>query len=375
MELDSIRLKVDDTSDEIYNLSERMDELFDEGKKNITSSYRMHLQDELMKAEKSLKDLNFEMSKIYEETNDEKIKDEIKRFFRRAKISAKLLIKAISDLDNIDSYRSATFYNLKGGVAKTSLTYLTAMELAERGRKVLIIDLDPQGNITLFLDTPEHPIDIEGVEKLFSGYFDDTNEKDRRKYTPKEVISKTKFKNIDVIGTDIDLIRTEMSLNKKKGNRDLIIRKWMHEHRHYINDNYDNVFFDLSPSFSFLNVNGFVKADSIIYVANPSRSTIKGIRGFKKYYLDLIKESVDSEKKYAFVINKIQERRRISDRFLEEIKEYKGLQDIRTKVDIHYSETIKRIVETTEKLTKKDNKRSYEEIVLLVDDLCEKGIL
>lgn len=362
----NLRDKVDSLTDEIFNTSERIDRLYYNTDERITSDLRVHLHDKTIDLEEGLKEINELLNERFSEIDDddeEEIK-KIKRLFMRTKSSAKILYKSKEDLSELNSFVSTTFYNLKGGVAKTSLTYLAAIELADRGRKVLIIDLDPQGNITYFMNSKDKPIDILGTENLMT-----------YKSRPREVISETKFKNVHVVGTDIDLIKTELDLHNRSTSREIILKSWFKENRDYLNDNYDNVFFDLSPSYSFLNVNGFVVADNIVYVANPSHSTIKGIRGFTKFYLDSINEHLDRDKKYAFVVNKVQKGRVLTRDFLNDLKEFKDLLEIKINPNIHYAEAIKQTIEKGDKLTKRDNERSYNEIVMMVDSLIERGIL
>jgi MinD-like ATPase involved in chromosome partitioning or flagellar assembly len=118
-----------------------------------------------------------------------------------------------------------------------------------------------------------------------------------------------------------------------------------------------------------------IEVDSIVYVANPSYSTIQGIRSFKKQYTKYIDPNIEKNKKFAFLVNRVKETTNISENFLDAIKNVEDLESIRLDVDIHEATAIQKAIEKTEMLKEKDNKRAYGEINTMIDQLMMKGML
>jgi chromosome partitioning protein len=99
-----------------------------------------------------------------------------------------------------DSMRSIAFINQKGGVGKTTSTANVGACLATLGKKVLMIDLDPQGNMSMHLGVNVHGKDLS-IYQLICG---------KRKVT--EILAKTEISGLDIIPSDIDLASAEIEL-------------------------------------------------------------------------------------------------------------------------------------------------------------------
>ena len=137
--------------------------------------------------------------------------------------------------------------NQKGGVGKTTTAINLSACLAEKGQKVLAIDMDPQGNMTSGLG-----IDKDEVEKniydLMIG-----------QVGVEEVLQKEAIENLDIIPTSIDLSAAEIELIGVD-DKEFIIRNAIAP----IKDNYEYIIIDCPPSLSMLTINAMTTADSVL---------------------------------------------------------------------------------------------------------------
>ena len=137
--------------------------------------------------------------------------------------------------------------NQKGGVGKTTTAINLSACLAEKGQKVLAIDMDPQGNMTSGLG-----IDKDEVEKniydLMIG-----------QVGVEEVLQKEAIENLDIIPTSIDLSAAEIELIGVD-DKEFIIRNAIAP----IKDNYEYIIIECPPSVSMLTINAMTTADSVL---------------------------------------------------------------------------------------------------------------
>lgn len=158
--------------------------------------------------------------------------------------------------------KSIVVVNQKGGVAKTTTALALGSGLAERGKKVLLIDFDPQGSLTGFLgyNTEELPTSYEwlGVQKKYSRSFDDV------------VLSVRD--NLDLIPSDISLEEAPGMLHAKPGASDYLKAAIANIKREY-----DYIVIDTSPSLSILTINALFAADELIVPFKPEEGSRKGI--------------------------------------------------------------------------------------------------
>ncbi|QEZ68478.1 ParA family protein [Paraclostridium bifermentans] len=186
-----------------------------------------------------------------------------------------------------------SFFNVKGGVGKTTLTILTAMKLSKEGKKVLLIDADTQANLTQFLYKVVHE-----DKTLFQMLTENT--------TAKEVILKSpveEFKNIDIIPSDISLSVLSEYLSTQMG-RERAVWRWFKNNVDDI-EKYDYIFVDLSPSYDLIARNFMLISDSIITpIEYQDIASIRGCELFyQKFKQDLEFLDIKSNTKRAVVIN------------------------------------------------------------------------
>jgi len=137
--------------------------------------------------------------------------------------------------------------NQKGGVGKTTSCVNLASILAEKGYKVLILDMDPQGNASgaVGVDCTK---DENTMYELLLG-----------ECTAKEAIHHSEFKNLDVIPSNVDLSGAEVDLVYVE-NRENVLKEALNP----IRQDYDYVFIDCPPSLGLLTVNALTATNSII---------------------------------------------------------------------------------------------------------------
>ena len=264
-----------------------------------------------------------------------------------------------------------SFFNVKGGVGKTTLTILSAIALAKENSKVLIIDADTQANLTQFLYKVSH-----NDKTMFDGLADNISADELIIKSPAKI-----YENIDLIPSDLSLSVLSEFLTTKT-NREKSVWRWFKNNLDILKE-YDYIFVDLSPSYDLIARNFMLISDSII--TPIAYQDIASIRGCELFYLkfnqDLEDMEMENNAKRAVVINSYTSRKlSTGDIFWEKLNEFDHIK--RDLLDAKISDTTviknailcKMDIEDYCRKIKKSHK-VREEFKYVIDELKEKDVL
>lgn len=253
---------------------------------------------------------------------------------------------------------------LKGGVGKTTIVVNLAATLAEKNKKVLVIDADPQANTSTYLGLDETESNYKSIKDIF----------DDRHINPESLVYKTGITNLEVIGSTILLTATErkfatMSFAEQQ------LKKYIDRNIDFFNK-YDYIIVDTNPSMSKTNQNVFVAADKIICVSDVGIGAYKGIELFDYLLSELADESELNLKIDAILLNKFTKANNLSKDYLEYLQSEDLTKDILLKSTIKISVKLGEAELEQTPITKyKPGKESAAEFVNIVSELTERGVL
>ena len=154
--------------------------------------------------------------------------------------------------------------NQKGGVGKTTTVVNLSTALAQLGKKILVIDLDPQGNATTGLGKSNNETD-KNIYKVIIGQSD-----------LKSCIQESCVKNLDIIGSNVNLSGLEIE-TANDPNRAFLLKEILVEKNKDFLDVYENIFIDCPPSLSLLTVMSLVVADELLVPLQTEFFALEGI--------------------------------------------------------------------------------------------------
>lgn len=150
--------------------------------------------------------------------------------------------------------------NQKGGVGKTTTTINLGASLNELGQKVLIVDVDPQGNATSGLGVKKTDVEKDVYDVLVN------------EFPAKDAVQKTKRPNLDIIPATIQLAGAEMELTSMMA-RETRLKEAVES----VKDMYDFILLDCPPSLGQLSINAFTASNSIIIPVQTEYYALEGL--------------------------------------------------------------------------------------------------
>jgi len=178
--------------------------------------------------------------------------------------------------------------NQKGGVGKTTTVINLATALAQMGKNILVIDLDPQGNATTGLGKSNNNTEKNIYNLLIE------------KIDIESSIQKSNIGRLDLISSTVNLSGLEVE-TASDSDRAFILKKILRQNESKVLDKYENIFIDCPPSLSLLTIMSLVTADEVLVPLQAEFFALEGITQLVKT-IERIKISLNTELKIRGIL-------------------------------------------------------------------------
>jgi len=195
--------------------------------------------------------------------------------------------------------------NQKGGVGKTTTTVNLAAFLAEKGKKVLIIDIDPQGNAGFGIGVNAEEIETTIYEVLID------------EIPIEEAIFKSEIQGLSIIPSNIHLSGAQVNLLDMEG-KEFILRNKLKGIRNF----YDYIFIDCPPSLGVLTLNSLVAADSVLIPLQCEYYALEGLSQLLRIVV-MVQERLNKTLKIeGVVLTMFDTRTNLAAQVVSDVKDY-----------------------------------------------------
>ncbi len=200
--------------------------------------------------------------------------------------------------------------NQKGGVGKTTSAINLAAGLSQQKKKILVLDLDPQGNATTGLGLSN----MENSSETIYGVLNGTKE-------IIDVIKKTKFENLDIITSNVDLSGLEVE-TADDINRAFLLKVKLTSYLNNSGGIYDYILIDCPPSLSLLTVMALVSSNSLLVPLQTEFFALEGLTQLMKT-IERIKVSLNPELSIrGILLTMYDKRNKLSSQVEKEARDY-----------------------------------------------------
>lgn len=204
--------------------------------------------------------------------------------------------------------KSIAIFNQKGGVGKTTTNINLGACLAIKGKKVLMLDIDPQGNTTSGIGIKKKELEYTVYDLLVTDNFD-----------TKKAILHTNIDGLDIIPASVDLAGAEIELVQLEG-RERRLKKSIEK----VKDDYDYIFIDCPPSLGLLTINSLTAVESVLIPIQCEFYALEGVSQLVST-IDLVKKSLNKNLEIEGVIlSMFDGRTNLSVQVVQEVKKYFG---------------------------------------------------
>jgi len=198
-----------------------------------------------------------------------------------------------------------SIFNQKGGVGKTTTNVNLCAALALKGKKVLSIDIDPQGNSTSGFGVNKNELEYTIYDVLIEDY--DIN----------KIICKTEIDNLDLVPANIQLAGAEIELTNTK-----LREKTLKEKMNLIDNKYDFVIIDCPPSLGLLSLNALTASNTVLIPIQCEYYSLEGV-GQLIDTVKLVRKNLNPKLDIEGVLlNMFDGRTNLSVQVVEEVKKY-----------------------------------------------------
>ena len=196
-------------------------------------------------------------------------------------------------------------FNQKGGVGKTTTNVNLSASLGKMGKKVLVLDLDPQGNTTSGYGIEKNEVENTIYEVMLEGV------------SIKDSIIQTEYENIDIVAAASDLAGAEIEISEIE-KREFILKDAINK----VKDEYDYVFIDCPPSLGMLTINCLTAVDSVLIPIQCEYYALEGVSQLMqtiKLVKSRLNPNIDIQ---GVVLSMFDGRANLSIQVVEEVKKY-----------------------------------------------------
>lgn len=198
-----------------------------------------------------------------------------------------------------------SIFNQKGGVGKTTTNVNLSACLGTLGQKILVLDLDPQGNTTSGYGIDKNYVDYTIYDVLIDNF------------DIKRAIIKTNFENVDIVPSSVDLSGAEIELSTKK-KREYCLKNAID----YIKKEYDYIFIDCPPSLGMLTINSLTAVDSVLIPIQCEYYALEGVSQLMDT-IKLVRNKLNKGLKIqGVVLSMFDGRANLSIQVVDEVKNY-----------------------------------------------------